>query len=377
MPDRLRPIPIAGLALLAALLQLPVGAQEPPLQPGDEIGWHVVRPGETLEGVTDHYLGDPKLWRDNWRLNPDVENPHVLVPGQRIRVYLSRHVRAAEITAIARSVDQKPYPEPWLPARIGDRLKERDGVRTHKSSSTELAFEDQSVLRVGEQSVVFLRDTGSRLQGVSRKSLEILEGQADVEARPAAALPSDLEILIEGARASARPSENDPSRARARRNAAGSAQLMVFSGSGQVAAGGEAVEVPRGMGTSVPKGGRPAPPEKLLPAPRPWRPRDREVLDHANPRLSWDPVPGAASYTLEICRDTACGQLVLRLVELTSPEGAPDQLPLGDLYWRVSAVSPSGLDGFRSEPRVISIRSLWRKPHPRRQTAGEREAGAP
>ena len=149
-------------------------------------------PGETLEGITTQYLGSPDAWRENWRLNPDVADPHRLSPGQRIRVILSR--RTAEITAISKDVHEKPYPEPWIPANVGDRLKERDGVRTKAASSAELAFQDGSMLRIGEESVVFLRDTGSRLEGVSRNSLEIRQGQADVESRPTSALPSDIEM---------------------------------------------------------------------------------------------------------------------------------------------------------------------------------------
>ncbi len=333
--------------------------------PSGLVGWHEVKPGETLEGITTLYLGSPSAWQENWRLNPDIADPNHLAPGQRIRVILGR--RSAEITAIAKDVEEKPYPEPWVPAQLGDRLKERDGVRTRAQSSAELAFEDGSRLRVFEQSVVFLRDTGTRLEGVSRKSLEIQQGQADIEAQPAAVAPSDIEIFIEGARARARPGRDDPSLARARRNAEGTAQVMVFRGDGQVEAAGSTVAIAAGMGTQVPKDGRPTPPERLLPAPKPWRPVAGARLDHANPKLSWDPVDGAVAYAVDVCRDEACAEIVARLTDLTEPQAIPELLPLGDLYWRVNAVSASGLDGFMSPPRAMSVRSLWRKPHPPRR----------
>ena len=41
-------------------------------------------------------------------------------------------------------------------------------------------------------------------------------------------------------------------------------------------------------------------------------------------------------------------------------------LPMGDLYWRVTAVSATGLDGFPAEARPVSIRSYWRRPEARR-----------
>jgi hypothetical protein len=354
-----------GTALVIGLLLASATgtAQQPePAEATDPIGWHEVQAGETLEGITAQYLGSPSAWRENWRLNPQISDPHSLTPGQRIRVILGR--RTAEITAIAKDVDEKPYPEPWIPARLGDRLKERDGVRTRIRSSAELLFEDGSRLRIGEQSVVFLRDSGPRLEGVTRSSLEIQKGQADVEAQPASATHPDIEILIEGARAEARPGRDDRSLARARRSDDGTAQMMVFSGEAEMQAAGTTVALGAGMGTRVPKGDRPAAPEWLLPAPRPWRPFTGQSLDHANPKISWDPVDGASSYTLEVCRDPDCGQLVARLTELEQPDGTPDFLPLGELYWRVSAVSASGLDGYMSSPRPFAVRSLWRKPHP-------------
>ena len=331
----------------------------------DQVGWHEVQPGETLEGITEKYLGSREYWRENWRLNPEIPDPHALVPGQRIRVLLRREGPTAQITAISKDVDAKPHPDPWIPAHVGDRLKERDGVRTRIQSSAELSFDDGARLVVGEQSVVFLRDIGRPMEAVSRNSLEVATGEADVELRPAAPRPSDIEIVIGGAQARTRPGE--PAQARARKSEQGAAQVMLFAGAGEVAAAGTTVELGTGTGTSVPAGGRPSPPERLLPAPSPWRPMPRASLDHANPKLSWDPVEGAASYTVEICRDRPCGQLAYRIAGVVESSAVPDSLPLGEYYWRVRGVGASGLDGYPSEPRTFTVRSLWRKPHPPRR----------
>jgi len=42
----------------------------------------------------------------------------------------------------------------------------------------------------------------------------------------------------------------------------------------------------------------------------------------------------------------------------------PEALPLGTLYWRVTAASRSGLDGFPSAPTSIVVETLWRRPTP-------------
>jgi hypothetical protein len=137
---------------------------------------------------------------------------------------------------------------------------------------------------------------------------------------------------------------------------------MVYGGAGEVEARGVKVDVPRGMGTSVPPGGAPQPPEKLLPAPEALGPAAAASFDYANPIFSWEAVPGAASYTLEVCRDPVCGQLVLRQTGITQTRWDSDELPRAELYWRVLAVAASGLDGFSSMPRSFGVRSRWRRP---------------
>jgi len=124
------------------------------------------------------------------------------------------------------------------------------------------------------------------------------------------------------------------------------------------------VDVATGMGTSIERGGAPAPPEKLLPAVEVVAPIAEYSYDHANPRLSWKPVPGAASYTAEVCRDAACAALVDRATRLSVTRWMPDGLPLGKLFFRVSAVSASGLDGFPSQSVPFGVESLWRRPRP-------------
>src|SRR5262249_26057143 len=127
----------------------------------DTIGWHVVKEGETLENITRRYLGTSEGWRDNWKLNPQLASPHKLLPGQRIRVILARELpaRFARIDRISRRVERKPEPDPWTPAKAGDRLAERHGLQTYRASSAELRFEDNTQLTLTEESLIFLRST--------------------------------------------------------------------------------------------------------------------------------------------------------------------------------------------------------------------------
>ncbi|MEM7356008.1 MAG: hypothetical protein AAF657_34645, partial [Acidobacteriota bacterium] len=84
----------------------------------------------------------------------------------------------------------------------------------------------------------------------------------------------------------------------------------------------------------------------------------------ANPRLAWQAVRGAAAYVVEVCLDSACSQLVARAAALTEPSWHPERLPLGDLFWRVSAVSASGLDGYPSRSVPFAVLSEQRDEEP-------------
>src|SRR6185436_12892152 len=145
--------------------------------------------------------------------------------------------------------------------------------------------------------------------------------------------------------------------ARARRAEEGGAKLMMYGGEGEIEAAGAKVAVPEGMGTSVAAAGPPGPPEKLLPAPQPVAPAAGGQVQCANPRFGWTGVPDAASYTVEVCRDPSCGALIERAVGLDKLEWRAPALPKGDLYWRVTARSLSGLDGYPSEPVRLTIAS--------------------
>jgi hypothetical protein len=132
---------------------------------------------------------------------------------------------------------------------------------------------------------------------------------------------------------------------------------MVYGGDAEIEAGGAKVAVPEGMGTSVEAQGPPTPPEKLLPAPQPVAPPGGGQVDCANPRFTWTEVPDAASYTIEICRDESCAALVERAAGLARPEWRADALPRADLYWRATARSRSGLDGYPGTPVRLAVTS--------------------
>jgi hypothetical protein len=355
-------VSLLALVFCLAVLQDAPSAPAAPEPPG--VGWHEVLPGETLEGITAHYLGTSERWRENWKLNPDLVNPHRISPGTRLRIIMDAQEPSAQIRGLSRRVEEKPHPEPWVPAKIGDKLRARDGIRTYRQSSAEIGFEDGAHLRINEESLVFLREIAGPSGGpAARQTLEVVEGQADVEAKAVAdqPLPPDIEVVIGDARTRTRTAAGQSSSARTRKTGHGGAQLMVFGGEGEMEAAGRSVKVATGMGTAAEAGKPPKPPEKLLPPPAPIHPASGASYEHSNPLFTWEPVGGAAGYVVEVCRDVACGQIVARAAGVAETSWTPNGLPLGELHWRVTAQGASGLDGFPSTPVAFTVRSLWRR----------------
>jgi LysM repeat protein len=63
--------------------------------------YHIVQPGDTLWDICEHYYGDSELWPKLWEMNPFVTNPHLLKPGDKIRLLEGYPLKTAG-----------PHPEP-------------------------------------------------------------------------------------------------------------------------------------------------------------------------------------------------------------------------------------------------------------------------
>ncbi len=349
-----------SLALVALGLVAGPSARAQTLPPPAS-GNYRVETGDTLESIAQKFLGSTNRWRELMAANPELTNPHFITPGSTIRI-VTVSAKRATIQQVFRQVEQMPFPRPWTPASVGGVLHERDGVRTFEKSSSELRFDNDSRMIVSEESVVFLREGTPAPENVSRKSIEIRAGQADLDVRQGQnGLRNDIEFHIGETMGTTKPGAAGKGASRARRSADGGSRIMVYDGLSEVTAAGKTVAVPPGMGIAVSADGQTSGPEKLMQAPRPLTPNESQSFDFSNPTFNWEPTPGAASYTVEVCRDADCGQLVDRAAGVRLTRWTPRVLPIGNLFWRVSAASSSGLDSFVSAVQKFTIRTYWRR----------------
>lgn len=54
---------------------------------GDGSTAYVVKKGDTLWGISDRFIKDPNYWPSLWSNNPDITNPHLIYPGQKLYIY--------------------------------------------------------------------------------------------------------------------------------------------------------------------------------------------------------------------------------------------------------------------------------------------------
>lgn len=56
---------------------------------------YVVQRGDTLWGISNMFLRSPWLWPEIWYVNPEIQNPHRIYPGDTVRLALASNGRTA------------------------------------------------------------------------------------------------------------------------------------------------------------------------------------------------------------------------------------------------------------------------------------------
>lgn len=68
--------------------------------------YYTVQKGDTLWDLSERFSDSPWLWPDLWNENRQIPNPHLIYPGERIRLY---HKKGVE-TLVIETVEKKPPP---------------------------------------------------------------------------------------------------------------------------------------------------------------------------------------------------------------------------------------------------------------------------
>ena len=78
----LRRIILTACLLLMILPGIALAKEEPII--------YTVEQGDTLWEISQRFIKDPHYWPNLWSNNPDIGNPHLIYPGQKLRIYKGR-----------------------------------------------------------------------------------------------------------------------------------------------------------------------------------------------------------------------------------------------------------------------------------------------
>jgi hypothetical protein len=130
----------------------------------------------------------------------------------------------------------------------------------------------------------------------------------------------------------------------------GDTTLDVKRGNVKVKSGGKETRVTSGESVRAEHG---KPLRHALAAPAPLAPADGSTAKSNDVPLSWQKVPGAARYTVEIAAVPDFATVTAAQMEPTP--AARMKLPAGTWWWRVSAVDGEGTRGKPSPARKLVV----------------------
>ncbi|MCA1925861.1 MAG: FecR domain-containing protein [Thiobacillus sp.] len=329
-----------GLAVW--LLGASIASAAPPAEPLPE--WrYTLRPGDTLIGVSQHYLARPGDWRRVQQLNR-IADPYRLVPGSSLRIplaWLKQTPAPAAVAAVSGSV------RVTLPGGAARALN--PGESLYAGARLDVAANSSATLRLADGSMLRLQP-GTRLTldtvsvyaggGMVDTRLRLQQGRVEVGANPRRAPGSRLQVITPSAVAAVRGTQF--------RVAAGDAvtQQETLAGEVTLDAAGQQVAVLAGHGSVAEAGKPPSAPVALLPAPDLSRlPTHRETLPLA---FEWPALPDAAGWLAQVAPDARFESVLL---EWTGPDPRVRfaDLPDGDYVLRVRAIDARGLQGRDAE----------------------------
>jgi hypothetical protein len=83
---------IKVLIIIISLIFLPMGLLADELTLNNNAPkTYVVKKGDTLWDISGVFLKQPWLWPKLWRINPDISNPHLIYPGDKLRLVYDKY----------------------------------------------------------------------------------------------------------------------------------------------------------------------------------------------------------------------------------------------------------------------------------------------
>lgn len=329
----------ASVLVLGLQLAFPVSAAQ--------TEWvYRVKPGDTLIGIADAYLANPRNWPKLQSLNR-VADPKRLIPGRALRLpvtLLKRDAAVAEVIHIQGVVSRTPKKGPPQSVAAGARLETGDTIETGSEASASLRFVDGSRLLLTQNTKVTLAEMilfGKT--GMARTMLELHRGSLDTrvatQQKPAARYEIRSRALNLAVRGTEFRAHVDDANQTARGEVLGGEvqasgtrgkAINLSPGFGMVATPGEALRTPQRLPRAPDLSSQPG------------------LLQHVPLHFEWPAEAGAAQYRAQVFEGRHFEQLRLDGV-FTGGTAKWADLPDGRYMLRVRAIDHNGLEGANAE----------------------------
>jgi hypothetical protein len=360
-----------ALALLCGL-SLPVHAAEAGLSEAETTFQNVVvKPGDTLWGISHAFLKDPARWDEILKYNKlPTQDPTVALPGMTLRVpikLIKTSLRAAHVVYLVNKVlYRRKETADWKEPKMASEVFQGDTLRTLEESKARVMFLNKEILNLEQNSMAVIKPSS--------------DPDADVELKAGSVFTGHARIVTSTARITPRTGDT---RYSATVEANLTTRVEVFKGAAAVAAQGATVVVPAGMQTRVAPGLAPEMPKTLENA-ADLEARAQEFMSAATvgggaapdpkvPPPQPEPEADADSLRSDI-QVLKIGQPILGFHVQASKErdfhkpvfdrkyGTDDRfvadeagLKPGAYWWRVAAVDLLGTEGAFHAPRYYTV----------------------
>jgi len=237
---------------------------------------------------------------------------------------------------------RKPAQYGWDARFLGDLLEEQERVRTLSLSTAQITFRDASRLRLQANSnAVIERMRVDPLTRREESKVSLIEGNfyallaAEGERRDFEVELPNVETTVESGNFWV---ANAPEEAKFANYDSGPLSLR---------AGQEVVTLGRNEGAVVRRDASVGTVDVLAP-PRLVAPADGVRLTTSPVEFTWQPLPDAGGYWIEIASDPAFQRMAESHFGLADPLYSADALAPGQYYWRAAALDAFGIPGERS-----------------------------
>jgi len=237
----------------------------------------------------------------------------------------------------------------WLSAKAQEVLEPGDWVRTNQNGSAVLMFQDGNLFTVRPDTVILVENRRESSTGIAEQTISLEYGWVNMstsEAESRVLTPRAEAVVAKQSDGTVTYNEEE-----------GKTRIAAFEGEIDVTTDEGETRKITAMQQIVQREGSLLGPSAILPGPFLLGPNNNYDTDLAADeiQLSWDPVPGATGYALQISPNSL---FVDNVIDVEKRDKTTAKVGLrgdGNFHWRVAAHGSDGEIGEWSEQRKFRV----------------------